>query len=369
MEWVKRNLFFVIGAAVALLLIGVAGYYSWSGYSKNSAAREELNTKYEELRRFYESQPSPGDGEKVDNIKRAKDQAAEVRAVIGNAGRRFQRPPPIVVGDTALEGTNISIAHLSRGMSETIARLQREATNSGVILLPRYNFSFEAEADKVRLAPAGLPPLAEQLSEVKVIADVLIDSKVNSIDAIQRERVAQEDYSGIQTDYIEARSKTNELAIITPYQVTFRSFTPELGAVLSGYANSPYGIVVRRINVEPAVTTTMMPDGTMPYTPPQTYYTPPPSVPPTGPRYAEESRYGPPGGGLGGPGYQRPPGYAQPCYPPAAPAAPVAAPASTVPKTVLNEKQIKVQMQLEIIKLLPVSSTPAPAPAPQPIAP
>jgi hypothetical protein len=339
MDWIKRNLFFVIGAAVALLAIIGAGFYTWSGYSHNASAREDLNAKYAELKRLYESPLSPGDGEKVDNIKLAREQLAEVRKVTAQSSKRFQHTPRIMVDDVALDGTNVNIALLSRGMSETIKRLQLDATNSGVVLLPSYKFSFEQEADRVRLAAASLAPLAEQLSEVKVLADVLIQAKVNSIDAIQRERVAAEDMAGSQSDYLEAKSQTNELAITTPYQVVFRSFTPELAAVLCGYAGCSYGVVVKRVNVETAPAATQVLPGFQPTYAPQPVY--PTPVPPTVPRpFAEDARYGRPGI----PTYQQP-----------APAAPVAATptAPSGPKTVLNEKQLRVTMLLEFVKLLP----------------
>ena len=48
---------------------------------------------------------------------------------------------------------------------------------------------------------------------------------------------------------------TNELAVLTPYEVTFRCFSSELAAVLAGLASSPYALLVKTINVElaPAV--------------------------------------------------------------------------------------------------------------------
>ena len=58
--------------------------------------------------------------------------------------------------------------------------------------------------------------------------------------------------AGNATDYLGDKSVTNELAILTPYEITFRSFSPELASVLSGFANSPDGLVAKTINVEQA---------------------------------------------------------------------------------------------------------------------
>ncbi|MSU57849.1 MAG: hypothetical protein EXS35_06655 [Pedosphaera sp.] len=343
MDWIKRNLFFVVGAAVALLLIVGAGFYTWTGYNHNATESENLKAKYAELKRLYESKDSPGDGKKVDNITEAKKQLGQIRDVMKTAGNRFQPIPPIVVDGVALTGGGVTVQALSRGMSQTIARLQTEATNASVQLLqPKYNFSFEQQSGKLKFDPRGLGPLAAQLAEVKVLTEVLIAAKVNSLEAIQRERVAAEDYAGATTDYLELKSRTNELAVTTPYQITFRSFTPELAQVLCGYASSPYGIVVKHVNVEPVTATPPTSDpGAAPVAYAPVAYAPVAAPP----RFAADkggglNRYGK--GGLAG---------TSPNYPPpvAAPVAMAAAPSG--PKSVLNEKQLRITLLVELVKM------------------
>ena len=74
-----------------------------------------------------------------------------------------------------------------------------------------------------------------QLGEVKGICEVLFEAKVNSLDNLRRERVSADDSKGPQTDYLGEKSVTNELAVLTPYEVTFRCFSSELAAVLAGF--------------------------------------------------------------------------------------------------------------------------------------
>ena len=45
---------------------------------------------------------------------------------------------------------------------------------------------------------------------------------------------------------------TNDEAVLTPYQITFRAFSPEIAQVLSGFASSPHGFIVKGINVQRA---------------------------------------------------------------------------------------------------------------------
>ena len=49
-------------------------------------------------------------------------------------------------------------------------------------------------------------------------------------------------------------TRTNQFAVITPYEVAFHCFSGELAAVLSSFAADPHGFVVRGVNVEPGVT-------------------------------------------------------------------------------------------------------------------
>ena len=340
MDWIKRNMVFVIGAVIALSLLGAAGWYCWSGWSANSAQREEIEKQYADLKGLTERKPHPGDGKKVDNIKLAQEQQKEVQEFLGKFTARLQPIPSLP------PGTNLTASEFSAALQQTIVELQREATNNSVILPPRYRFSFEAQAGRVTFASGTLVPLAAQLGEIKVICGVLNAAKVNTLDGIRRLRVGEDDKSGPATDYLDQTSVTNELAISAPYEVTFRCFTPELATVLAGFANTPYGLIVKAVNVEPAAVTVTA-DGItaspVPIAVPMAVPQPVPN------RYGEgdvmRSRYG-----------ARPTGP----YPGPAPAptpvpyvTPGVAPTRTGLQTFLTEKQIKVTLLIHVVKLLP----------------
>jgi hypothetical protein len=101
MDWIKRNLIFVVSAAVALVLIGVAGFYNFSGWKHNADEREKLNAGYEELKRLNTLNPHPGGG-KVDNIKLAREQEQELLVFIAKLASHFARIPAIP------DSTNVS---------------------------------------------------------------------------------------------------------------------------------------------------------------------------------------------------------------------------------------------------------------------
>jgi len=250
MNWIKRNLFFVIGAVVSLGLLGFAGFYSYTGWRHNVEARGKRIESYNELKRLKSQPLLPGSG-KVDNIKAAREQRKAVLEVLAKAAKNFQSPPMIPV---PTDGTNISSSQFSAALRETINELTRDAGNASVILPPDFKFAFSQQLRLLTFAPGSLSPLASQLGEVKLLCGVLLKTKVNSLDAIQRPRVSSDDYAGPAGDYVEMTAVTNELAVLTPYRIIFRSFTPEIAQVLTGFANCPYGVVVTTIKVEPAGT-------------------------------------------------------------------------------------------------------------------
>lgn len=348
MDWIKRNLVFVIGAVVALVLMALAGYYSYSGWSNNAAQLDEITKAYEELNTLYASKPAPGDGKKVDNIKLAKEQQKEAQEFIQKLAGQLQpipSIPPMPAG-----ATNIASRDYSSALQETIALLQKEAANSSVILPPKYKFSFEKQAGLVTFAPGSVEPLAVQLGEVKAICDILNTAKINSLDGIRRERVAgsPDDQTGPATDYLSSPSITNELAILTPYEISFRSFSPELADVLAGFTQSKFGFIVKAVNVEPAQTPVLDPAAVA-----APVYAQPAYAPPARPMLGEEgvglrARYG----AAGANPYGANP-YA--AYANAAQPAPVAAatPVRSGLQTLLKEKQLKVTLLVHVVKLLP----------------
>jgi hypothetical protein len=367
MAWIKRNLFFVIGSLVALGLMGGAGFYTWTRWQANTKAGEELNQAYEELKRLNQQNPHPGDGKRVDNIKLAKAQQEELRQFLGKTTTNFKRITPVP------EATKVTGAEFASALRLTIAQLQREATNNSVTLPQGYNYSFEAQRQQPFLA-GNLDALAVQLGEVKVISDILTAAKINALLSIRRERVSSEDNSGPPTDYLDIHSETNDLAVLTPYEISFQSFSTELASVISGLANSPYAILMKSINVRPAAAV-MLDPSMQPV--PQFYVPTPGTTPGTMPgrmlpsaemseRDAFRSRYGIGGGsasdlmrqryGIGGGGKDAM-RYAQPQ--PVAPVAPVPV-AGAAPKgglqPMLDERQLDVTIVVKIVKLLPAKT-------------
>src|SRR5208337_4542882 len=290
MAWIKRNLYFVILMVVALILMGAAGWYLFSSYTLNANEYSQFQEAYAKLKTLNDQTPNPGEkgAGKVDNVQAALDQEADLLKFIDRTHVYYLRIKPIP------DLPQVMDHDFATALSLTIAQMQRAASNASVSLPnDQYGFSFEAERQLMVFDAKGLSPLSVQLGEVKTILDILFEAKVNSLDGLRRERVSPDD-SGAETAYLDLKSTTNSLSVLTPYELTFRGFSAEIAAVLSGFANSPYGIVVKSINVEQAPASEEAPPPTAATTTmvqPIPRYTPTPP-PPRNPQELFEERYG-----------------------------------------------------------------------------
>ncbi len=61
MSWIKRNLFFAVGGAVTLVLMGLAFFYLFSKIREEAQVSEELNAKVEQLGGIVQQEPFPSE--------------------------------------------------------------------------------------------------------------------------------------------------------------------------------------------------------------------------------------------------------------------------------------------------------------------
>jgi hypothetical protein len=323
MSWIKRNLVFVVFSAIAVLGLGLSGWYLYSEWSANNESTAKLEQAYQDLTTVTTMSPNPGN-ETVDNIKNARDAQILVRAETKKALKHFASIEPIP------PGTNVSAADFSGALRRTIDELTRAASSASVTIQPRYDFSFAAEKPIMRFSAGSLEPLAAQLGDVRAICEVLFAARVNTLSSLKRTRVCEEDRGtgASLADYIETSPVTNDLAVLVPYEVTFYGFSGEVAAVLSGFANQPRGFIITGINIEPGTPGSAAADTMMTPNAPviSENYTPNP--------YAQRNPYGNP--------YAAPPAATQPT--------PASRPGG--PTIVLDEKQLKVTMAISAVKFL-----------------
>ena len=316
--WIKRNLFFAVGVVVAIGLLGAAGFYDYLGWQHNQTALGNLTEIYRQLTDATQQKPSPGSGQ-VDNIKTAGEQERQLRQWISQTANYFQPIAPI---PKPAKGP-LSDQLFTGALHGNIVQLVREAGAANVALPPDFYFSFTAHMDRLTFAPGSLEPLSVQLGEVKTVSEILFAAGINALDGVQRLRVSPDDASGPTTDYLDDQPVTNDLALLTPYQVTFRGFSPEIARVLHGFAASSHGFIVKNINVQPAGSAGVSPAETGAYAPSG-----------EAARAAAIAAYRAASGGM-------------------TPAPAAAQPGKGGLQTVLNEQLLRVTMTVEVVKLTP----------------
>lgn len=321
MAWIKRNLFFAIGAVIALGFLAAAGVYGYTNWQRNKAAMAKLNQEYATLERLNRETPLPGN-DKINNIQTARQQERELRQWVRRAGKYFQPIAPIP------DPTNgvITDARFAAARDHILNELQSEAAKASVTLPAQYAFSFGAERSLVKFAPGSLGALAQQLGEVKTICEMLYAARINSLDNIRRVPVSADDAGGPQADYLSTKPVTNNLAVFTPYEVTFHGFSQNLARLLESLAKSPHGFIVTGISVQPAAGAANGSPNSRRFANPQM----PGEFGP--PRRYFPREFNP----------QRPPAGAS-----------SASPSSGGLQTVLNEQMLSITLDIDLVKLLP----------------
>jgi hypothetical protein len=317
MSWIKRNLFFFIGAVIAVGLLAAAGVYDFQNWRRNNAALDALNQTYITMQNLLRQNPSPGN-DTINNIEIARAQGQQLLGWIQQVDQYFQPIAPIPNPTNGV----VADAEFAAARDHTINQLQVEADRASVTLPPQYGFSFEAERTMVKFAPGSLGSLAQQLGEVRALCEILFAAKINSLDGVRRVPVSPDDAGGPQADYFNEPAATNNLAVFMPYEVTFRCFSQDLANVLSSFASSPHGFIVKDINVQPA----------------------------SGVATASSSSGAPPMGmpDQAGSPYGRPSPFARPF----APGGPPATGRGGL-QTVLDEQLLSITLDVEIVKLVP----------------
>ncbi|MCW5556716.1 MAG: Amuc_1100 family pilus-like protein [Verrucomicrobiae bacterium] len=319
MEWVKKNVGFVAGLAVAVLLLGVGIWYSLGTMAEDAAAAGELQAKKDQLNELVKRDPYP----EQSNIELARSEEARVNAFIQEARKKF------TVSQVAVDLDN---ATFKSQLESTIAELSRDAERAGVKLPEKYNFTFEEQRKQLQLPTASLAPLTAHLQNLASLCRVLFDAKAHSLVSLKRASAGTNEMAGTGDLLTKKVSTNSALGTVTyPYELVFQGFSQELGKVLSGLINSPQAFVLKTMNVE---------RGSLDSTP-----APVAMAVPMAPGF-------PPGMQGMDPALARRYGIGR--YPPQGPVAPPPVATTGRPgETLLEEKPLRITLGIEVVSLLP----------------
>ena len=352
MLWIKRNLFLVIGCAVALAMLGGAVWFVIAEVQADEQASTDLGQVSESLKTMLASDPRPTQ----ENIGIIRNNTKKLKQFMTNAEAMFLTVTNQLLTPDAFQ----------RYLAKTTSDLSHDATNANVSLPPRYAFTFGELAGLTTVPPYTIQPLTTELEEIRAICTLLFQSKVQKLESLQRVPIASADKPG-NPEHTQRVNQTNAFSIAAPYTVTFRCFSAQLANVLNVFSRASQFLVVKTLEVAAEGSEAKFNDsGMMPGMPasgmpgmPPTLGVPPPPVgggvppPPVGggapPMLGMPGMPGIPGGIPGMP--VRPPVPAKGTQPGKL------APTMTI---VLDEKPLLVTMQVDFIK---------PYKAPKPVVP
>jgi hypothetical protein len=328
MEWVKKNMVFVIALAVAVLLMGGGVWYLLGTKADADGVDAEIQAKNQELDGLIQRPVYPDSA----NIKLAKEEESRVSEFIKGARSHFnelQKP----------EG--LDTAGFKSHLESTISELLRDAERAGVKLPDQsgktgYGFTFDDPRKQLQLPANALVPLAVQLGDLKALCQVLFDAKIPSLVSLKRAQVLTNETSS-NPNICNKKIETNSAlgSVKYPYEVVFQGFSPELASVLNGLIRSTNAFIVKSLNVE---------RGNLDSAPPEQTVSPMAGMRnPYGMDPNLMRRYG-----------MMPGGFAQG-------AQPQAQPANRPGEVVVEEKPLKVTMGIELIKLLPPETVSKPS--------
>jgi hypothetical protein len=326
MQWIKRNLFLVLGGVVALGLLGFAGFYLYTKIQQDQSVTGELDAATQKLESLAKRDPYPN----PENISAAKEESVRLQGFLTEVEKHFSPAP---------YPKELNNMEFRTYLDNTRARLQAEGQRAGVEIPTNYWFTFAAQKGSMTFSPSSLQPLASQLADIKALCEVLFDAKVNSLVSLKRVAVDTQDTLAGSTDYLTAKATTNNWSVVVPYEVAFQGFSSELAAVLEGLARLPYCFMVTNIVVEPASSAATDEQSGM-----ESMYSRYGFRPQLDPSAAMRERYGGGMRGRYGGGRMMP----TPQVPP-----PQARPVSRGPATVLDEKPLRFTLSVQAVKLKP----------------
>lgn len=345
MLWIKRNFVLVIGIVVSLAMLGGAGYYLYDNSEENFTRDDELEKLKAELQQL-EGQVFPSEA----NITIVKSNTTQVLAFM-QAGESVFGSDPVRVA---------SESQIKVGLANLVDALRRDATNAGVEVPPKYEFTYGEVKAMSRVPVYALESLTNQLKEVRSLCTILFNAKVRALESLQRVPSFPDEprSADLLMDRVPQTNSlsTNIAVIVTPYRLVFRGFSSHLTEVLNGLATAKEFYAVRQLDVEPSggLDTPGMgaPGNMMPL--PGFPAMPAPGLPTPGLPV--------PGGVAPNPGGAMPPGGVRPPPPKGIGGANLPpTPKSNLTK-VLDEKPLRITLLLDVVKVrkaLPPPPSPA----------
>ena len=351
MNWIKANKFLTAFYAVMLVGVGALGFLLFTARSHYTEVRTTYEEQSTELNRLLSLAPYPDPA----NVQKMEVQRKAHQDAI-TALRKS-----LVANEIPLE--QMSEVQFQDKLRESVTRVTAKAAEKGMVIAEKEKFYmgfalYETQPPR----PEAAPLLGRQLKAIELVVMQLIESKVTSLDKLDRPPLPEESEkrSAAAPDARgEGRPKSDkpesQLVAVRPFDIHFTADQDFFTTILNRLVNNKTQFYIPRLieveNSEPKA-----PSRSDTAT---AAALPPPVPAPPGPVVAAA----PPGRPPGPPG-RTPPGRTPPgagARPPAAPAAPAVPPppAAEAIKLIVGTEKLKVRMRFEVVDFADVPTVAA----------
>jgi len=246
--YLKRHGLGILGLVLAIGFI--AGGFVWNG--KTAQSVEEADAAYDAALANRDKIQNAQIKVDIKNVEVLGQVADEYEAFTKKAGEVF----------VTQQINRMTSNEFMNYMTQTIVLLNRKATNN-LVKLPNdllkrsdinFSFTFAPLMEAAEISKDKIPELQIQLGDIREIADVLFENRIQSLVLLQRNRVTDEDRrAGASPNYLDTRmAYTNSISVVRPYTVKFRCLSDGIAMALSGFAKKKTFYVVRTMEVTPA---------------------------------------------------------------------------------------------------------------------
>lgn len=173
----KPSIFFIIGLAVAVVLIVGSAVLLFLGFRKVSGARDKLDAAKKKLEQFHKQKPFAAQR----NVEREAVNSDTLKGWYSNL-------VDIASADQLSEAERSPTKFISR-LAKAKTRIEARSRNEEVAFPSNLGLGFEAYFGEEATPPLPdqVPRLTEQLVIAEELCDLLIDEKIGSIESMQRE--------------------------------------------------------------------------------------------------------------------------------------------------------------------------------------
>jgi hypothetical protein len=252
--YLKRHMLILVGLLLALGFVG----YGYKFMNDAAAGRVKQDEAFETVKSRRKKISNPDNNIKIDkaNIGKIQNEVNKLDQLIVESGTVIRAG----VEHQAMAGNDFTthmvsvIKQLNRAAEERQVNLPRDPRSKSDVQFTYYFTFFEVITKENGVSEDKVAELQVQLEDVETIINILLRSRVQSIELIQRNRVTTEDASATRpNDYLDDRKKyTNSVAVVRPYRIKFHCLSGGIAKSLSGFASEELFYVVRKFEVKQA---------------------------------------------------------------------------------------------------------------------